>query len=167
MGGLIEELVVQNYAYSVKGFARDLDQTALRKARRWRVPIQIGILAGFGKRTTSTQDLQTDDQTPPRTGPWCDFLLLGRPLRDTPSFPQRQSSAGIPGPHYSKNPTRKEKPAIKLNKIRTNSLKNFRRKVLKELYTRSDTDRRSNRVIKTFTPQTQRYSVLKSSPTKS
>ena len=58
MGGLIEELVVQNYAYSVKGFARDLDQAALRKARRWRVPIQIGILAGFGKRTTSTQDLK-------------------------------------------------------------------------------------------------------------
>ena len=58
MGGLIEELVVQNYAYSVKGFARDLDQTALRKARRWHVPTQIGILAGFGKRTTSTQDLQ-------------------------------------------------------------------------------------------------------------
>ena len=58
MGGLIEELVVQNYAYSVKGFARDLDQAALRKARRWRVPTQIGILAGFGKRTTSTQDLQ-------------------------------------------------------------------------------------------------------------
>ena len=50
--------MVQNYAYSVKGFARDLDQAALRKARRWRVPIQIGILAGFGKRTTSTQDLQ-------------------------------------------------------------------------------------------------------------
>ena len=52
MGELIDELVVQNYAYSVKGFARDLDQPALRKAREWRIPTQIGILAGFGKRTT-------------------------------------------------------------------------------------------------------------------
>ena len=53
MGGLIDELVVQNYAYSVKGFARDLDQPALRKAREWRIPTQIGILAGFGPRTTA------------------------------------------------------------------------------------------------------------------
>lgn len=45
--------MVQNYAYSVKGFARDLDQPALRKAREWGIPTQIGILAGFGKRTTS------------------------------------------------------------------------------------------------------------------
>ncbi len=52
MGELIDELVVQNYAYSVKGFARDLDQPALRKAREWRIPTQIGILAGFGRRTT-------------------------------------------------------------------------------------------------------------------
>ena len=51
MGGLIDELVVQNYAHSVKGFARDLDQPALRKAREWRIPTQIGILAGFGPRT--------------------------------------------------------------------------------------------------------------------
>ena len=58
MGELIDELVVQNYAYSVKGFERDLDQPALRKAREWNLPIQIGILAGFGKRTTSTADLQ-------------------------------------------------------------------------------------------------------------
>ena len=57
-GELIDELVVQNYAYSVKGFERDLDQPALRKAREWKLPIQIGILAGFGKRTTSTADLQ-------------------------------------------------------------------------------------------------------------
>jgi uncharacterized lipoprotein YddW (UPF0748 family) len=58
MGELIDELVVQNYAYSVKGFARDLDQPALRKAREWRIPTQIGILAGFGKRTTLMSDLQ-------------------------------------------------------------------------------------------------------------
>ena len=57
MGELIDELVVQNYAYSVKGFARDLDQPALRKARDWGIPTQIGILAGFGKRTTMMRDL--------------------------------------------------------------------------------------------------------------
>lgn len=50
---LIDELVVQNYAYSVKGFTCDLDQPALRKAREWRIPTQIGILAGFGKQTTT------------------------------------------------------------------------------------------------------------------
>ena len=58
MGELIDELVVQNYAYSVKGFARDLDQPALRKAREWRIPTEIGILAGFGRRTTSIRDLK-------------------------------------------------------------------------------------------------------------
>ena len=58
MGELIDELVVQNYAYSVKGFARDLDQPALRKARQWRIPTQIGILAGFGRRTTSMSVLR-------------------------------------------------------------------------------------------------------------
>lgn len=58
MGELIDELVVQNYAYSVKGFARDLDQPALRKAREWRIPTQIGILAGFGKRTTPMNALK-------------------------------------------------------------------------------------------------------------
>ena len=57
-GELIDELVVQNYAYSVEGFQQDLDQPALRKAREWRMPIQIGILAGFGKRTTPMQDLR-------------------------------------------------------------------------------------------------------------
>ena len=58
MGGLIEELVVQNYAYSVRGFAKDLDQPALRKARSWGIPSQIGVLAGFGKRTTSMAVLE-------------------------------------------------------------------------------------------------------------
>ena len=53
MGKLIDELVIQNYAHSVKGFARDLDQPALRKAREWRIPTEIGILAGFGPRTTA------------------------------------------------------------------------------------------------------------------
>ena len=53
MGELIDDLVVQNYAYSLKGFAKDLDQPALRKARPWGIPGQIGILAGFGKRTTT------------------------------------------------------------------------------------------------------------------
>jgi len=52
LGNLVDELVVQNYAYSVNGFAKDLDQSALVKARRWGMPVQIGILAGFGKRTT-------------------------------------------------------------------------------------------------------------------
>ena len=52
VGKLIDELVVQNYAYSLKGFAKDLDQPALRKARQWGVPVHIGVLAGFGKRTT-------------------------------------------------------------------------------------------------------------------
>ena len=58
MGELIDELVVQNYAYSVKGFARDLDQPALRKAREWRIPTQIGVLAGFGRRTTPMSALR-------------------------------------------------------------------------------------------------------------
>jgi len=52
LGGLIDELVVQNYAYSVKGFAKDLDQPALVKARQWGIPVEIGLLAGFGGRTT-------------------------------------------------------------------------------------------------------------------
>ena len=53
VGELIDDLVVQNYAYSLQGFAKDLDQPALRKARKWGIPVQIGILAGFGDRTTS------------------------------------------------------------------------------------------------------------------
>jgi uncharacterized lipoprotein YddW (UPF0748 family) len=53
VGELIDDLVVQNYAYSLQGFAKDLDQPALRKARQWGIPVQIGILAGFGDRTTS------------------------------------------------------------------------------------------------------------------
>ncbi len=52
LGGLIDELVVQNYAYSVKGFLKDLDQPALVKARQWGIPVEIGLLAGFGGRTT-------------------------------------------------------------------------------------------------------------------
>ena len=52
VGELIENLVVQNYAYSRPGFAKDLDQPALRKAKQWGVPVHIGVLAGFGKRTT-------------------------------------------------------------------------------------------------------------------
>ncbi len=52
LGGLIDDLVVQNYAFSVKGFARDLDQPALIKARGWGIPVEIGLLAGFGGRTT-------------------------------------------------------------------------------------------------------------------
>ena len=52
LGELIDELVVQNYAYSVKGFANDLNQPALVKARSWGMPVEIGILAGFGGRTT-------------------------------------------------------------------------------------------------------------------
>jgi uncharacterized lipoprotein YddW (UPF0748 family) len=51
LGELVDDLVVQNYAYSVAGFARDLDQPALVKARSWGMPVEIGILAGFGGRT--------------------------------------------------------------------------------------------------------------------
>jgi uncharacterized lipoprotein YddW (UPF0748 family) len=52
LGDLIDDLVIQNYAYSVPGFARDLEQPALVKARGWGMPVEIGILAGFGGRTT-------------------------------------------------------------------------------------------------------------------
>jgi len=51
LGHLVDDLVIQNYAYSVKGFAKDLDQPALLKARSWGMPVEIGILAGFGGRT--------------------------------------------------------------------------------------------------------------------
>ena len=44
---------MQNYAYSLPGFIKDLDQPALRKARTWGIPVEIGVLAGFGGRTTS------------------------------------------------------------------------------------------------------------------
>ena len=57
VGELIDDLVVQNYAYSLQGFAKDLNQPALRKARQWGLPVQIGVLAGFGKRTTPIQVL--------------------------------------------------------------------------------------------------------------
>ena len=53
VGGLVDDLVVQNYAYSVQGFAKDLNQPALVKAREWGLPVEIGILAGFGGRTPS------------------------------------------------------------------------------------------------------------------
>jgi uncharacterized lipoprotein YddW (UPF0748 family) len=52
LGSLIDELVVQNYAYSLQGFARDLQQPALVKASSWGIPVEIGILSGFGGRTT-------------------------------------------------------------------------------------------------------------------
>jgi uncharacterized lipoprotein YddW (UPF0748 family) len=58
LGGLIDDLVVQNYAYSVKGFANDLDQPALVKARSWGLPVEIGILAGFGSRTPDMATLE-------------------------------------------------------------------------------------------------------------
>jgi uncharacterized lipoprotein YddW (UPF0748 family) len=51
LGHLIDDLVVQNYAYSVRGFEKDLNQPALVKARSWGMPVEIGILAGFGSRT--------------------------------------------------------------------------------------------------------------------
>jgi hypothetical protein len=35
----------------VKGFEKDLNQPALIKARSWGLPVEIGILAGFGNRT--------------------------------------------------------------------------------------------------------------------
>ena len=49
--------MVQNYAYSVAGFAKDLQQPALVKASGWGIPVEIGILAGFGGRTTPMNDL--------------------------------------------------------------------------------------------------------------
>ena len=52
LGGLVDELVVQNYAYSVAGFARDLQQPALLQAKQWGLPVDIGILAGFGGRAS-------------------------------------------------------------------------------------------------------------------
>jgi uncharacterized lipoprotein YddW (UPF0748 family) len=55
---LIDELVVQNYAYSVAGFRQDLQQPALLKARQWGIPVEIGILAGFGGRTTPLLTLE-------------------------------------------------------------------------------------------------------------
>jgi uncharacterized lipoprotein YddW (UPF0748 family) len=54
---LVDDLIVQNYAYSVKGFAKDLNQPALVKARSWGLPVEIGILAGFGGRTTDMKTL--------------------------------------------------------------------------------------------------------------
>jgi len=58
VGELIDDLVVQNYAYSLKGFEKDLNQTALLKAQQWGLPVNIGILAGFGKRTTPMSVLE-------------------------------------------------------------------------------------------------------------
>ena len=57
LGGLIDELVVQNYAYSLKGYERDLEQPALVKASGWGIPVEIGILSGFGGRTTAIPTL--------------------------------------------------------------------------------------------------------------
>jgi len=58
LGHLIDDLVVQNYAYSVRGFTKDLNQPALVKARSWGLPVEIGILAGFGGRTTDMATLE-------------------------------------------------------------------------------------------------------------
>jgi uncharacterized lipoprotein YddW (UPF0748 family) len=58
VGELVDDLIVQNYAYSVKGFAKDLDQPALVKAKQWGMPVEIGILAGFGGRTPAMVTLR-------------------------------------------------------------------------------------------------------------
>ncbi len=50
VGGLVD-LIVQNYAFSRKGFENDLNQPALVKASGWGMPVETGILAGFGGRT--------------------------------------------------------------------------------------------------------------------
>jgi len=68
LGGLIDDLVVQNYAYSITGFAKDLDQPALVKARTWGIPVEIGILAGFGTRTTSMDNLSQKVQLAAQRG---------------------------------------------------------------------------------------------------
>lgn len=57
LGQLIDDLVVQNYAYSLQGFAKDLNQPALVKARGWGMPVEIGVLAGFGGRTPTMDTL--------------------------------------------------------------------------------------------------------------
>ncbi len=62
IGHLIDDLVVQNYAYSVKGFAKDLNQPALVKAKSWGMPVEIGILAGFGGRTPDMATLSQKAQ---------------------------------------------------------------------------------------------------------
>jgi hypothetical protein len=41
----------------VEGFAKDLNQPALVKARGWGMPVEIGILAGFGGRTPTMATL--------------------------------------------------------------------------------------------------------------
>ena len=51
-------MTYQNNPTHVTGFARDLSQPALRKAREWGIQTQIGILAGFGRRTTSMDNLK-------------------------------------------------------------------------------------------------------------
>jgi uncharacterized lipoprotein YddW (UPF0748 family) len=58
VGELVDDLIVQNYAYSVRGFAKDLDQPALVKAKEWGMPVEIGILAGFGGRTPNMTTLR-------------------------------------------------------------------------------------------------------------
>jgi uncharacterized lipoprotein YddW (UPF0748 family) len=55
---LVDELVIQNYAYSVRGFEQDLNQPALDRARSWGIPINIGVLAGFGGRSTDLNTLR-------------------------------------------------------------------------------------------------------------
>ena len=55
---LVDELVVQNYVYSVRGFEQDLNQPALDRARSWGIPINIGVLAGFGGRSTDINILR-------------------------------------------------------------------------------------------------------------
>ena len=57
VGHLVDDLIVQNYAYSVQGFAKDLNQPALVKAKGWGMPVEIGILAGFGGRTPTMATL--------------------------------------------------------------------------------------------------------------
>jgi hypothetical protein len=68
LGGLIDDLVVQNYAYSITGFSRDLDQPALVKARTWGIPVEIGILAGFGARTPTMDTLSQKVQLAAQRG---------------------------------------------------------------------------------------------------
>jgi len=68
LGGLIDDLVVQNYAYSVTGYSRDLDQPALVKARTWGIPVEIGILAGFGARTPTMDTLSQKVQLAAQRG---------------------------------------------------------------------------------------------------
>ena len=49
--GLVDELIVQNYAYSLKGFQNDLSQSAIHRAHEERGKAVVGFWSWlFGSR---------------------------------------------------------------------------------------------------------------------